>query len=80
MCISRGAAQKLERVRFVDDGGRVNWVPLSWTDLVEPDPFVVVAAGRTPFRIGDLLELADLVADLSPRKKRRKRQGKDVHV
>ena len=28
------------------------------------DPFVVVSAGRSPFRTADLLELAELVAEL----------------
>ena len=74
---SRGTVWSLERIRFHDDEGRVTSVPLTWTDLVEPDPFVVVAAGRTPFRVGDLLDLADLVAELSARKTRK---GKDVHV
>jgi len=32
---------------------------------VAEDPFVVVAAGRAPFHVARLVELADLVARLS---------------
>ena len=32
--------------------------------MVPGDPFVVVAAGRSPFRTVDLLELAELVGEL----------------
>ncbi len=35
-----------------------------WTDVVAGDPFVVVSAGRSPFRTADLLELAELVGEL----------------
>jgi len=37
-------------------------LPAEWTDLAPTDPFVVVAAGRAPFRTADLLKLADEVA------------------
>jgi Family of unknown function (DUF5372) len=39
-------------------------LPASWTDAVAEDLFVAVAAGRSPFRTADLLELAGLVARL----------------
>jgi len=41
-------------------------LPASWTDLVPPDPFVAVAAGRSLFRADDLLELAQLVGKRAP--------------
>ena len=37
-------------------------VPRQWTDVVAPDPEVVIGGGRAPLRVADLLELADLVA------------------
>ncbi|MGH3981144.1 MAG: DUF5372 family protein [Pseudonocardiaceae bacterium] len=40
-------------------------MPAEWTDVVVEDPFVVVAAGRSPFRTVDLLELAGLIFELS---------------
>lgn len=47
-----------ERVFFYDHEGRLRAVPLGWTNLGSPDPFVVIAAGRSFFRVADLLELA----------------------
>jgi len=41
-------------------------IPSHWTDLVAPDPLVVVAAGRSHFRCGDLVELARLIEGLKP--------------
>jgi len=37
-------------------------VPRQWTDVVAPDPEVVMGGGRALLRVADLLELADLVA------------------
>ena len=42
-------------------GSNLTSVPASWTSLCLTDPFVDVAAGRSLFRIEDLLELAALV-------------------
>jgi hypothetical protein len=42
-------------------------MPATWTDVVGPDPFLVVSAGRSNFRVDDLLALAGLVAELSRR-------------
>ena len=38
--------------------------PVSWTDLVQSDPFVALADGQAIARIEDLLRLAGLVKDL----------------
>ena len=54
-------------VYFFDSAGELVSVPAAWTDLVAPDPFVVVSAGRSPFRTADLLGLAELVADVRSR-------------
>lgn len=40
------------------------YFPASWTDVGEPDPFVVLSAGRAMARVEDLLRLGDLVTDL----------------
>jgi len=42
--------------------GRLHSLPMNWTDLGELDPFVAVAAGRSLFRVADLIELAKQVA------------------
>lgn len=44
--------------------GRLVSVPVGWTDWIEPDPVVVISAGRSAFRLNDLLELTRLVATL----------------
>lgn len=55
-----------DRVFFLDDEGVQHSLPVGWTDAVEPDVFVVMAAERCPFRLDDLLELADLLDRLRP--------------
>jgi Family of unknown function (DUF5372) len=42
-------------------------VPPQWTDLVAPDPELVLGEQRALFRVGDLLELAGLVDRLRRR-------------
>jgi hypothetical protein len=39
-------------------------MPASWTSVGPADPFVEISAGRSPFRIVDLLELSDMIHDL----------------
>ncbi len=51
---------------------RVYSLPASWTDVEEPDPFVVMSAGRSLFRPTDLLALADLLESLRPPKRPRR--------
>jgi hypothetical protein len=53
-----------DRVYFFDEAGELASLPAVWTDAVAEDPFVVVAAGRSPLRTADLLKLAELVARL----------------
>ena len=59
------------RVYFHDDAGRLRKIPACWTDVVADDPFVLVAAGRSAFRVADLLTLADLIEVLQPQRRRR---------
>jgi Family of unknown function (DUF5372) len=59
------------RVYFHDDAGRLRKIPAGWTDIVAEDPFVIVSAGRSAFRVTDLLMLADLIEALKPRRRRR---------
>jgi hypothetical protein len=50
-----------DRVFVTDDNGDLRSFPAAWTDQAPADPFVVLAAGRSPFRIVDLLALAALI-------------------
>jgi len=58
---SRYRFQGLERIFFHDPHGRPRSLPAAWTSLAEPDPFLVVSAGRAWFRVDDLLELSRLI-------------------
>lgn len=53
-----------DRVVFLDERSCEHSLPVGWTDALEPDPFVVIAAGRSPFRFADLVALRRLVDDL----------------
>ena len=55
---------KEERAYYQDEAGRLCSLPLAWTSLAPEDPFVSLAAGRSAFRVTDLLELARRVAFL----------------
>ena len=59
------------RVRWGDDlifyrdrHGYVTALPTRWTNVEAEDPFVVVSAGRSPFRVADLIDLAVLITNL----------------
>ena len=53
------------RVFFREPGEeRVRSMPAGWTDVEGPDPFLVLAAGRTAFRVEDLVALARLLREL----------------
>jgi hypothetical protein len=61
-----------DRVFFFDGERQLRSLPAAWTDVVGVDPFVVVAAGRSPFRAEDLVALADLVERVRPRARRKR--------
>ncbi|MDI6773571.1 MAG: DUF5372 family protein [bacterium] len=50
-----------DRVVYVDEMGEARSLPARWTSAVAEDPAVVVSAGRSHFRVADLVELAKLV-------------------
>lgn len=50
-----------DRVVYVDEAGEARSLPARWTSAVAEDPAVVVSAGRSHFRVADLVELAKLV-------------------
>lgn len=53
-----------DRVFFYHDSGCLIGVPVQWTSLSHPDPFVVRSAGRSAFRGADLLALVHLIEEL----------------
>jgi len=50
-----------DRVFFFADDGQLTSLPSGWTDVDPPDPFDAISAGRSPFRVDDLLALAALI-------------------
>ena len=50
---------------YHDEAGILRALPLAWTSLAPVDPFVSLAAGRSAFRLLDLLELARLLTFLA---------------
>ena len=50
-----------DRVFYRDRQGHLASVPARWTSVEAEDPFVVMAAGRSRFRVVDLIELAALL-------------------
>jgi hypothetical protein len=44
--------------------GSIHSLPRHWTDLVDPDPEVVIGKGRALVRVADLVDLAALLVRL----------------
>ena len=52
------------RVYFRNEKGDLLTIPVPWTSLAVPDPFIEIAQGRADFRLTDLLELAERLSRL----------------
>jgi len=57
------------RVTFYETSEHVRTLPAAWTSIVPSDPGVVLAAGRSAFRLADLLALAHLLQHIEQRQK-----------
>lgn len=53
-----------DRVYYHDANGRLCSFPANFTSMGGADPFVEIAAGRSFFRVEDLLRLVDLIRRL----------------
>ncbi len=49
---------------FYDVEGRLKAVRARWTDAGGSDPFLEISAGRSHFRVDELLRLVELIAGL----------------
>lgn len=56
--------RSVDHVFYRDDKGHLRTMPIAWTSLISADPVVEFGAGRSPFRLSDLLELARLMETL----------------
>jgi len=54
----------VERVHYMADDGVVRSIRRAWTSVACEEPFVRVGAGRSAFRVTDLLVLAALLDSL----------------
>jgi len=41
--------------------GTYRSIPVAWTDVVPADPYISVGAGRSLFRVEDLIELVRMI-------------------
>jgi len=70
-----------DRVYFHDEDGRLRSMPATWTSVNPADPVAAIGAGRSPFRVSDLLDLVRLIAALRsvapgvPARNGRRRRG-----
>jgi hypothetical protein len=51
------------RVFYAADDGALAAMPVNWTDVAEPDPFVAIGGGRAYCRLSDLLRLCAVIAE-----------------
>lgn len=50
-----------ERVFYLDQQGDLRSLPAYWTSAAADDPLLVIAVGRSMFRVPDLLELVAMI-------------------
>ena len=68
--LSQSRAWGEERVFFADpQTHQVRSLPLAWTSLALPDPFLVGAAGKTVLRFEDIRPLNQMLKALPARQK-----------
>jgi hypothetical protein len=65
VCVGERYNRAGRRLLLRFDDGAICSVPPQWTDLVAPDPEIVMGQGRALFRVADLTELAHLVARMA---------------
>jgi hypothetical protein len=56
---------------FRDRLGYVTAVPTRWTTIEIEDPFLIVSAGRSHFRVQDLIDLASLISEIQSSQRHR---------
>jgi Family of unknown function (DUF5372) len=58
-----------DRVMYFDSKGKLRSILASWTSLAEQDLFAQASAGRSWFRVDDLLRLCARITELKGRKR-----------
>ena len=67
---NQGQSWGEERATYFDAQGRLRGMLLSWTNLGSRDAFAQASAGRSWWRVDDLLDLAALVSEITRRVQR----------
>lgn len=75
-CIGERYNRYGRRLLLRVDDETVCSLPPRWTDIVAPDPEIVLGGARALMRVTDLLELADLVTRLKEAHRVRRRSGR----
>ena len=57
-----------KRVYYQNELGEPGSLPLEWTNRAPIDPFVQLSAGRSAFRVADLLKLSRQLASLTTKR------------
>jgi hypothetical protein len=71
-CVGERYNRSGRRLLLRVDDATVCSVPPQWTDLVAPDPEIVIGEYQALFRVADLLELARLLDQLGRRESLKK--------
>jgi hypothetical protein len=74
VCVGERYNRYGKRLLLQVDDEQICSIPPQWTDVGTPDPEFILGAGRAPLRLGDLLELADLVERLAAERSRSSRK------
>jgi hypothetical protein len=74
VCVGERYNRYGKRLLLQVDDEQICSIPPQWTDVGTPDPEIILGAGRAPLRLGDLLELADLVERLAAERSRSSRK------
>ena len=65
-CVERRTQWGDDLIFYRDCLGYVTALPTRWTSVETEDPFLVVSAGRSRFRVTDLIDLARLIIEIQP--------------
>jgi hypothetical protein len=63
--VERRSIRTKDRIFYQDASGCLRSISASFTDLVSPDAVMALGAGRSRFRVADLLAIRRLMEDLA---------------
>jgi hypothetical protein len=63
-CVERRIHWGDDLIFYRDRLGYVTALPTRWTSVETEDPFLVVSAGRSHFRVTDLIDLVSMITEI----------------